>query len=226
MIHMKLMMLTILFTSLVCSCYESSHTSSDVPQRIEQGMREQIDMTLDQSILVDTPMLDMMVIRSAGSLTNSFNWQSTDTNEDPFLILIAQDPNMNRICDTNAHGVEEVSVGVWSYSIETDLCHWLTIKQKVLRPVLAGDRVELKVWHFELNAAQRAVAHVGLATDHEVLIVEEEVIPQEGRMIKVEAVFTYDLLVGDWIYFHLDNHGANSWHVLEIKLQLANTLDD
>ena len=80
--------------------------------------------------------------------------------------------------------------------------------------------VKLKVWHFELNAPQRAVAHVGLATDHEILILEEEVIPQEGRMVKVDAVFTHDLQIGDWIYFHLDNHGANSWHVLEIKLLL------
>jgi hypothetical protein len=228
---MKTVILMIICASLLWSCYEPSHTSSQtsshaVSQRIDQGILEQIDMTLDQFIAVDTHILDMTVVRSAGLLINSFDWQWTDTSEDPFYALITQDQSMNRLCDTNAHGVEEVSVGVWSYSIETNLCHWLTIKQEVLRPVLAGDRVKLKVWHFELNAPQRAVAHVGLATDHEVLIVEEEVIPQEGRMLKVDAVFTHDLLVGDWIYFHLDNHGANSWHVLEIKLLLANDLDD
>ena len=49
-------------------------------------------------------------------------------------------------------------------------------------------------------------------------------IPQEARMLKVEAVFTHDLKIGDWIYFHLDNHGANSWHVLEVKLLLDDEL--
>ena len=190
--------------------------------------RAQMDRRQNDSEMLDVgvPEVDMKLRRIAGSLINAFDWEPTSGEEEVFQTWISPEGLQDMSCDSAAHGVEEVSPGVWSYSIETDRCHWLTIKQGAKRSVNAGDRVQLKVWHFDLTAPQQAIAHVGLATEHERLFIEEEAIPQEGRMLKFEAEFTHDLSEGEWIYFHLDNHGANSWHLLEIKLLIAEDIDE
>ena len=159
--------------------------------------------------------------RSSGGLVNLFEWEWVQDQLDPFEPLIQRDDILESTCDGETHGIEEVSPGVWSYFVETDRCHWLTLRQKIRFPLYVGDQIQLKVWHFDLNAPQRAVAHLGLATEDETLIWVQEPIPQAGRMVKEEGVVTQDLSQGEWLYFHLDNHGANSWHLLEIKLVLS-----
>ena len=208
---MKQGLMILLGSILLCTCRSQS----------DRGKHDSEGLILD----VGVPEVDMNLRRIAGSLINAFDWELTSGEEDAFQILIPQEGLRDMSCDSAAHGLEEVTPGVWSYSIETDRCHWLTIKQGVKRAVKAGDRAQLKVWHFELTAPQQAIAHVGLATEYEHLMIEEEPIPQEGRMLKFEAEFTHDLSVGEWIYFHLDNHGANSWHLLEIKLLIAEDID-
>ena len=209
----------VVWSALLCTCHGQVDERSNGMGRGEHDLR---DLSVDAAL----PREDMEVRRIAGSLINAFDWQSTSRDEDPFHALIPQDNMSDLSCESMAHGVEEVSPGVWSYSIETDRCHWLTIKQGSRRSIHAGDRVKLKVWHFELHAPQHAVAHVGLATNKEVLMIAEEVIPQEGRMLKLEAEFTRDLAIGEPIYFHVDNHGANSWHLLDIKLLVSDDIND
>ena len=168
---------------------------------------------------------DYSHLRSSGSLANPFDWIPLRDAMDPFFSFFSDDASLNTSCLPEAHGIEEVSVGVWSYFIETEECHWLTLKQKLPFPLFVGDRIQLKIWHFDLNAPQRAVAHIGLSTDQENIIWVEEAIPQESRMIKEEGLISYDVLPGQWLYFHLDNHGANSWHLLEISLLLDEIKD-
>jgi hypothetical protein len=151
-----------------------------------------------------------------GALINPFDWVATPTDEDPFMLSMELEPPEDMTCDPMAHKTEEVSPGVWSYSIETERCHWLTLQQSTALPIKAGDRLRMKVWHFELNAGAPANAHLGLATPYETLLIAEEPIPQPGGMVTLDALFTQDLPQGAPLYFHLDNHGANSWHLLEV----------
>ena len=169
--------------------------------------------------------IDYLDLRASRSLVNPFEWIPLLDEIDPFSPFFSDNEPLNKSCLPESHGVEEVSIGVWSYFIETEQCHWLTLKQKIRFPLFVGDRIQLKVWHFDLNAPQRAVAHIGLSTDYENIIWVEEAIPQESRMIKDEGLINHDVLPGQWIYFHLDNHGANSWHLLEIKLLLDESTD-
>ena len=224
-VHIKLLILILTQSMLISSCDTSQPMTSN---EMSVDNYRQLDFSLDHALPLDahneelnTYSMDQGILRSSGSLVHAFEWQVVELNQDPFQSFTPIHSPMDVTCDAEAHGVEEVSVGVWSYSIETDLCHWLTIGQPIIRPIQTGDVLQLKVWHFDLNATQRALAHVGVATKNEILIMEEEVIPQEARMIKAEATFTHDLQVGDWIYFHLDNHGANSWHLLEIELLIV-----
>ena len=206
----RLTRIVICLVTYMCSC----HQVLDHPARLDMDFSSMAGLSSS---------VDMQIERTSGSLIHPFDWQVALAEEDPFKFLVQPDDSRHLSCEQDAHGIEEVSPGMWSYSIETDRCHWLTIRQPTRRPIIAGDRVKFKVWHFELNAPQPAFAQIGLATEYEILTVAEEPIPSAGDMLKFEAVFTHDVPLGSWIYVHLDNHGANSWHIMEVTLLIDGT---
>ena len=148
---------------------------------------------------------------SSGAWANPFDWQVADV--DPF----AETRPEGADCDPESHGAEELG-GVWVYSIETEACHWLTLRQPTALAAQAGDHIQATVWHFALTAAEPATALVGLAVADGVLVTMEEAIPAEGRLLILDHVLVDPIPAGTDLYFHLQNHGANSWHLVEVNI--------
>ena len=151
--------------------------------------------------------------RSIGPLVNVFDWAVTEPDEDPFAELWSDQVR----CPDSEHGPEDLA-GVWSYSIQTGACNWLTIEHPTLLAVRAGDRVRAEVWHFTLSAPEPASARVGLATADGILVQTMEPIPQPGRLMELEFIAQAPIAEATPLYFHISNHGANSWHLLNIEL--------
>ena len=76
--------------------------------------------------------------RASGSLIHPFDWRVTPHDVDPFDELISSGEERDVQCEGDAHGVEEVSPGVWSYSVETERCHWITLQQPTRRAAGRG----------------------------------------------------------------------------------------
>ena len=161
----------------------------------------------------DTPAL---APRTSGPLANVFDWTVTAPGEDPFAELWSDQVR----CPDSEHGPENLG-GVWAYSIETGACNWLTIEHPSLSAVRTGDFVRAAGWHFTLSAPEPAFARVGLATAEGVLVQTMEPIPQPGRLMELEFTVQAPIAEGTPIYFHISNHGANSWHLLEIEVNPA-----
>ena len=79
-----------------------------------------------------------------------------------------------------------------------------------------GDQVVANIWHFELVAPERAMAYLGFATLDGILVEAEEPIPGPARRIELSFEVQRPYPAGTALFFHLNNHGANSWHVVEV----------
>ena len=152
-----------------------------------------------------------------GHLVNPFGWNEADEQTDPF-----QDRRPSTWdCSPTAHFAEQLA-GVWVYSIETGECDWLTITQPTAIELNPGDRVVANIWHFELVAPERAMAYLGFAIHDRILVDAEEPIPGPARRIELSFDVAERYPVGTPLLFHLNNHGANSWHIVEVLVNPEN----
>jgi len=151
------------------------------------------------------------VRRVRTSLIDHTDWRVLDPQEDPF----ADRPSQS-VC-----GIEGVSVtllaGELSYDIETGRCNYITAVQSTQRAVTIGELLKLRVWHFELTAPAPAEAHVVVMVDGVYLLDTRVAIPAPGGLIQSELRVDRSIASGSPIYFHLHNHGQNSWALVEVS---------
>ncbi|HEX6240653.1 MAG TPA: hypothetical protein VFZ61_07165 [Polyangiales bacterium] len=145
------------------------------------------------------------------SLASPDLWQVLDAAADPF-------PDRPASVDCGPAGVvaellsEERVLGV-----ETGFCDYLTATQPALRAVQAGDVLKVRLWHFELAAPEPAEAHAVLQVDGLSVLDERIPIPQPGGLIVRQLRVQRDIAQGAPMHFHLHNHGANSWALVEVS---------
>ena len=148
-----------------------------------------------------------------GPLVQTFGWLTTELEQDPFNVFWSD----QIICGEDEHGVESLA-DIWTYSIQTGDCNWLTIEQPSLRAVHEGDIVRAEVWHFLLSAPEPAMARVGMATDDGIITDIMVPIPQPAGLVELEFRAQTSIAKDTPIYFHISNHGTNSWHLLNIQI--------
>lgn len=138
-------------------------------------------------------------------------WEVLAEEEDPF----GDRPANARCLDT---GVRAESLGMERVlGIDTADCGYVTARQKTLHDIAKGDIVVVRLWHFELTAAEPAEAHAVVQVDGITFMEERVAIPQEGGLIRAEAQAEREIPAGSVAYFHLHNHGENSWALLEVS---------
>ena len=150
---------------------------------------------------------------TTSSLVNISGWSVVELERDPFYQFWSD----NVRCREDEHGVELLA-DVWVYSVQTGNCNWITIQQPSNNLVRKGDFVRAEIWHFALTAPEAASAWVGLASADGILAKISEPIPHPARLIELELTAQRDIAADTPIYFHVSNHGANSWHLLNIQI--------
>lgn len=146
-------------------------------------------------------------------LVNPFDWTLLAAADDPF----ADHRPADAPCPEASFGGEPFSE---QYALEIRTgpggCRWLSAAQPARTALAAGDPITIRVWHFELTAETRAEAHVALAIGGETIWQRSVVIPSEGALLldTVDAPRAWP--TGTPVVFHLHNHGANTWNLLEV----------
>jgi hypothetical protein len=107
--------------------------------------------------------------------------------------------------------------------VETGWCNYLTASQPTLRAVAAGEEIKVRLWHFELFASEPAEAHAAVLVDGLAVLDERVPIPGPGGLIVRKVVAARAIPAGATAYFHLHNHGANSWALVEVSVGPATT---
>jgi hypothetical protein len=149
--------------------------------------------------------------RERTSLVDSSTWQVMSATDDPFA-----DRPEDAACPEGAYMPEFLSEEP-VFSVDTGGCTYLTAQQRTLRHVAAGETLVLRVWHFSLNAGESAMAHVAVRIGEKTLLDTTVPIPAPGGLLNVEQVAPESIPEGAAVYFHLHNHGDNSWSFVELS---------
>ena len=134
-------------------------------------------------------------------------WALAEPGADTFAALRPS----TSTCDVE-RGLAQESDG---YEINTAWCNYATISQPILAPVVAGDTVDIRGWHFDLTGAE-ATAYVGVALDGEILWTEDIPIPSDSGVIRGSFEVPRDVELGAPIQFHVHNHGSNTWKIISL----------
>ena len=131
-----------------------------------------------------------------------------------------------------AHAPEPIdcSALAWSYEtvggspsleVRTGSCNYLVVEQETVADALAGDVIQVRLWHYDLISFEAATAHAALRIgdvdvfDVEIPLPASEVV--DAEMVVQEVTLSEDLPTGTPAVFHLHNHGENTWNLVEIS---------
>lgn len=96
-------------------------------------------------------------------------------------------------------------------------CGWATLSQPTLVDIEAGDGFFARVFYFTQTATTPAVANVALRIgDLDVLAFAVD-LPATSDLEFAELTFKERIAAGTTALFHVDNHGDNTWNLLEMS---------
>jgi hypothetical protein len=101
--------------------------------------------------------------------------------------------------------------------VETGWCNYLTALQPTQRAVQPGELIKVRLWHFELSAPEPAEAHAAVHIAGLRVLDEHIAIPGPGGLIVKQFITEQLIPAGAPVHFHLHNHGANSWALVEVS---------
>jgi hypothetical protein len=120
-------------------------------------------------------------------------------------------------CDPLAHRPEPVA-GEPSYGVDTGGCSYLTVRQPSLVAIEPGDRIFLRVFHFALWAPEPAVAYLSVQVGENPVWSTTIAIPSDSALVRPIATADFGAPAGSPVYFHVQNHGLNSYNLIEIRV--------
>ena len=130
-------------------------------------------------------------------------WLPTTADNDPF-----DDRPDDPACSAGAYGVES---GV--FEVETSYCDYLTATQPLKVALEAGVQISTLVWHLALINETPAEGHVALQIGQHLVFEARPPIPGPERAYPVLWSLPEALPAGTPAYFHVHNHGYNSWRL-------------
>ncbi|MFN3196890.1 MAG: hypothetical protein ACE366_00540 [Bradymonadia bacterium] len=140
------------------------------------------------------------------------DWQPTPVEEDPFADQIGE--------RTRCEGIDELYVEQLGpdevLSIDTSFCGYATVHQPLLVDVAAGDELRLRRFHFPVNIPEVTEGYVALALNGEIVWSTTIPLPTESGGETVVWQADSDWPHGTPVHYHVHNHGANEWVLIEI----------
>lgn len=152
------------------------------------------------------------------ALVDHTAWSWVEAADDPF-----SDRPENVDCPETEWYPEQVGEDA-SLAVDTTGCNYITVVQPTGWDIWAQDTVDLRLWHFNLSGAE-AVAHAAVQLGDTLLWEVEEPIPSPADLLNASIVMDEGAPAETPLYFHLHNHGGNSWNFIEASTTPAGATD-
>ncbi|MEM6928783.1 MAG: hypothetical protein AAF602_17730 [Myxococcota bacterium] len=143
--------------------------------------------------------LDDSASVDASGLTSPDAWQVVHFDDDPF------DDRQDVHCE--GFGIEGDVFEVLTVS-----CPYATFEQPAGYALPDGTTLRFDAWHLPLTALEAAEGHLAVRVGDEVAEVFVP-IPSPAAAYTLTLTLAAPLDEGDPIYFHVHNHGNNSWYL-------------
>jgi hypothetical protein len=137
-------------------------------------------------------------------------WTVASPADDPFDDV--EEPE----CLASSFSAEEVG-GEPAFSVETARCNALTVVQSLRLDLVADEPIRLRFWHARLASRDGGTAHAAVRIGGSTIWEERFPIPSDSGLTDVTLHAPEALPAGTPIYFHLHNHGANSYSLIELS---------
>lgn len=142
-------------------------------------------------------------------------WQLLAPAEDPFA-----PPADALLCTSDDIRMEPFGIGA-PIALDVDTrtgCGWATLRQETRAELVAGDDVFSRLFYFSQNSFPADVANIVLRLGDEDLWRFEVPIPVAATKLEFPTVaLDRDVPAGTPVFFHVGNHGDNSWNLLEVS---------
>ncbi|MBK6688863.1 MAG: hypothetical protein IPG45_30620 [Deltaproteobacteria bacterium] len=146
-------------------------------------------------------------------LIDVYAFQRLDVAADPF-----QDPlTLETPCDALQAEAKNFG-GENAFDVDTDGCAHLAVSQPSLVPVYEGETMFLRVWHFELAGTAGDTVSFGVRIGDEEVLQRELTIPGPAGLDAPRWQASKDIPAGTPVYFHVRNHGSNSYALIELSV--------
>ena len=143
-----------------------------------------------------------------GLLLAHDGWRLAEPAVDPFPPDTAVD------CPPVAYGPEN-----GFFELETDLCAWATFHQATRLELTAGAPLRVVTWHLDLWAPEATVARILLRIGEDTVWEAEFEVPGDEDVAELLFEAPSDLPAGSDAWFHIANHGVNSWRLGDVEIQ-------
>ncbi|HKO92784.1 MAG TPA: hypothetical protein VJU61_16630 [Polyangiaceae bacterium] len=143
-------------------------------------------------------------------LTVAESWSLADPAEDPF----APEAVGRVSCTSAAYRTE----GTW-LEVTTTTCNYASFVSVFPSEVPAGSKIRGELAWATLAALAPAVGTLAFATQADLLWSHEVPIPGLADLVQVEFEVPERLATGSALYFHVRNHGYNSWQLGPLTLE-------
>ena len=180
------------FVSVVLAFLIGCHGEEGISSADVGVFSDDIDLEIDISA---TPGID--------SLVDLFLFEPVSADEDPFA----------------SHRPDEVdcevgyAVEIAVFEVETDKCNYGTFAQPILVELDSTDQIRLVIWHLALWATEPAEAHVAIQIGENLIWEAFSPIPGAEEVWDITLDLDAPIPVGTPVYFHVHNHGYNSWRL-------------
>lgn len=151
------------------------------------------------------------VRQSRVSLVDHDLWTRVNEADDPF-----GDRPASVYCVDMATKAEPLT-GEPSYGVDTVDCNYVTVSEPSLVDVAAGEILEVSLAHFELTAPSNSEAHLSVRLGETTLLDKRVPIPSPAAVITERVVATEPVPAGTPVYFHVHNHGENSYALVSVS---------
>ena len=121
------------------------------------------------------------------------------------------------VCTELELDVEELADDIW-YDITTKVCGYVTVHQTLQYDVPKGATLTLRIWHFKMSSWEgtfHLAYQIGFDPSPEWEMKKE--VPSESGLIYEQWPASRDFKAGEDVYFHLSNHGENTWSLIEFS---------
>lgn len=114
-------------------------------------------------------------------------------------------------------------LGAWVFEaqgleIDTTGCNYGSFTQPAKVDVGEGKRIVASLYHFDLTAAEPATAHAALLIGETIVWEQEIAIPGPANAFMIDLPSPVAAPAGTPVYFHLHNHGQNTWTLGNISV--------
>jgi len=147
--------------------------------------------------------VDVGATEGVESLVDLSLFEPVAEEDDPFVSHRPDEVN----CETGY----ALEIGV--FEVETDKCNYGTFAQPMKVELDSTDQVRLVIWHLALWAAEPAEAHVAIQIGEHLIWEAFSPIPGAEEIWDVTLELESSIPAGTPVYFHVHNHGYNSWRL-------------